>query len=874
MSSTILTQPNVRVNGAAKTTGPDIPPLHATDSEWDGKDWLATAVIDPYEVVEVNFNWYKTNPEVRARLRQYADEIGVLVQIGNRLPDCRLVPAKGCDLLNFYSPKDIQFALGEKEFTDAVQTGKIRQRNALTSQRGYGVRIHDLFGLSGHQSLKDMAATWGIPMDHKSDLDDYKDRMAEALREMPEAFLRYLVDDVRVLRKIYVALLDGIRGIEADLGLAENQRMTASNLPHTLGALVAKIFRKWLFTQAGQYANAVRFCTFKLGVLDQDHTDYEANRLHFHQTRAAFTRPEDLAGTRFPFKSSHFRYTALECCGVKYFAGRDVDQTEIYNALVQGGRCVNEQPQKLLFGPGLDPDNAGCYSSAMEQLTYPVGLPYVWSFPANRKESLTLEQFLHDNEPELLPGLYTITVSGSLPFHQDLLFSKLARAENIRKALQPDDDGDTDDIDADLVLLRRELHNTILTHDMLTALKAVATNRERKAFLALRVVTAAAYRKCDRMESAEAWCRHVMADQGGYSVETTESGVRAVDERSRAWYGVPLAGFVGKLKADRERLKKVAGDSEQSDEDRKRAGGMQEYIKLILNSLYGVMASRHFPISNTVVANNITARARLGMWMMSKVLRTAQSITDGGIYEPSHVMAIGRDRPGLNTLATMHDYDGPEEERSSRRSIHIVPLAGLPDWPQRIAEGRVPDNIDELALAHVQAVWGQYGLVYPFAIEHKRDHDFTLATTAFGKGDYTLELVSGGRKYKLRGKDKKAKDDPKFHIHDELLNGGDRFPEGEEMMSCRRELLSIKRWKQFQTFRDADKYAGYMPGDEYRSDPKPARFNNLWMPCDTLEQHRRRARRGQRTKAYEILFERHSNRGIRWVHRRMVRDQL
>src|SRR5262249_1530105 len=71
-----------------------------------------------------------------------------------------------------------------------------------------------------------------------------------------------------------------------------------------------------------------------------------------------------------------------------------------------------------------------------------------------------------------------------------------------------------------------------------------------------------------------------------------------------------LGNFVGKLKADRERLKKVAGDSEQSDEDRKRAGGMQSYIKLILNSLYGVMASRHFPISNTVIANNITARAR------------------------------------------------------------------------------------------------------------------------------------------------------------------------------------------------------------------------------------------------------------------------
>jgi hypothetical protein len=873
MSSTILTQPNVRVNGAAKTTGPDIPPLHATDSEWDDKDLLSIQTIDPWGVVSVNVNWHKTNPTVRMRLRQEGEKLGVLVNIGNRPPDLRFVPAKDCNLVIFCSPKDLQFAFGDHDFIEGVEMRKLRQHNAITSQHGYGVRIIDLFGLSGRKSLETMAATWGILMDHKSDLDDYKKqgRMGEALLEMPETFLRYSVDDVRVLPKLYAAVLNGIQGIEADLGIPENQRMSSFTLPSTLGATVAKIFRKWLFVQAGEYAKALRFSIYKLGILDQDHTDHEANRQHFHQVCAEFTQPEDLAGKRFPFRADHFRFSALECAGVRYFANRDPDETEIFNSLVHGGRCVNEQPHKLLFGPGLNPDNSSCYPTSMEALTYPVGLPTTWSYPANRKKSPTLGHFLQENGEQLEPHLYTITVQGKLPYFQDLLFSKLAKAENIRRALTPNDDGDTNDIDADMVLSRKELHNAILTHDLLTTMHAVATNWEWHEFLKVKVLTAMAYKKCDRLDNAEAWCRHIMADQGGFDTQTTKAGVRAVDQRSRAWFGVPLTGFISKLKADRERLKKVANDPAQTDEERQRAGGMQNFIKLLLNTFYGVEASRHFPISNVLIANITTARARMGMWQMAKALRTAQSITDGGIYEPSFVADIGRKRPGLESLALMH-------ERPNRDSIHVVPLAGIEDWPQRIAEGRVPSNVDELAQTHVNTFWNHYGLIYPYRIEHDRKDDFLKAATAFGKADYTLVLTSGEPRYKLRGKDKKHKDDPKFRIHDELLAGGDRFPTGEQMLSCRKGLLTFKQWLRFQKCKDREKYKDLMPGDNYSTSPQPARFNNLWIPCDTIGQYRRRARRGQRTREYDLLYERYADndagKGIRYVHQKMLQDVL
>jgi hypothetical protein len=61
-----------------------------------------------------------------------------------------------------------------------------------------------------------------------------------------------------------------------------------------------------------------------------------------------------------------------------------------------------------------------------------------------------------------------------------------------------------------------------------------------------------------------------------------------------------------------------------------------------------------------------------------------------------------------------------------------------------------------------------------------------------------------------------------------------------------------------------------MPGDDFSTEPKPTRFNNTWAPCNDLEQFRKRRRRGQRTKANEVLFERDAAKGIRAVHRTML----
>src|SRR5262249_19971360 len=186
------------------------------------------------------------------------------------------------------------------------------------------------------------------------------------------------------------------------------------------------------------------------------------------------------------------------------------------------------------------------------------------------------------------------------------------------------------DVKADIVMLRSELSNAVITSDVLDLLRKVATPGERSALMKLEVVTAAAYRQSDRQPDAGAWCRAVMAEP------ITEVHARVApgttqDKRTRAWFGVPLADYIGPLIEARRRCK-APGNA--GGKEREFWAGRSTVIKLMINGLYGDFASRFFEIGNAVLANCITARGRVGVWMLAKALRLRQSITDGGIYDP------------------------------------------------------------------------------------------------------------------------------------------------------------------------------------------------------------------------------------------------
>lgn len=129
----------------------------------------------------------------------------------------------------------------------------------------------------------------------------------------------------------------------------------------------------------------------------------------------------------------------------------------------------------------------------------------------------------------------------------------------------------------------------------------------------------------------------VMKDAGSLEFESSFNNV--VDNRTRCWFSFPLRDFIDPLITLRGEYKKKMKQA-ANEEDYQTYNSLQNSIKLVINTLYGVFASLYFDVGNAVIANNITGRARCEIWKAGKALRFAQTITDGGLYRPENVREI------------------------------------------------------------------------------------------------------------------------------------------------------------------------------------------------------------------------------------------
>jgi hypothetical protein len=884
----------------------DILPANAvaTDSEWDThlKDtqygpWLSTTFAAPGGAVEVYVR-DDLPDDTRARLEAEARRLGVsLYPIGRSdddpllwgsLPDLVKGYARGLggelprpddgppppkvSLLFYFSPKDVEYALGWGAWRRAIEARRVRQHNHLAGTVDW-VRLRDLSGWPGREKLATFAAAVAVPMEEKAGMDAFKSNMARGLAERPEEFLRYCVADAKVLLQVYGRFVRLFRAVQGQLGFPDGQLWTGDDIPLSCGRLVAETFQRWATLRAGRLADAVRFSCNKLGLLDRDQRGYEKHRDDRAALTGAVRAPEELSRaaadptlgeTLRRHGKARYAFTALDGCGVRWWASQRSTETAPLNALVHGGRCVNERPDQYVIDAGADIDIVGCYGAALRSLVYPVGLPSVWSYTPNEKPP-TLGRWLRRHENDLVPGLWTCAVSGRLPFEQDLLVSCLVKVESIRRASDPDGG----DIPHDMVLLRRELKNAVVTSDLLEALRRAATNAEWAALMKLELVTAAAYLRQHRAPDAESWCRAVMAAPDDASTCRLEAGTPG-DRRCRAWYPVPLEGFVGALVTERKRCKRVARDSLDLRE-RREAAGKERVLKLMVNTTFGSIACRHFDVGNTVVANCITARARLGAWMLAKALGLRQTITDGGPYQPGAVpfLKAGAKRPGLDTLSRPEDWARPRLGRT------VGPLGGRPWRP-----GPLPPDADAVALEHVRQFWSVYELGLPFTeLEHK--YGRVCRRVAYvNKADHALLFEEGEEPvFKVRGMQRVGRDGrdrrrhPTFALLDAVLAGSDVFP--EDLTYRRGGLLKVGLYRVAQASAGYANLKGLRPGDDIPATEHQARFNNMHTRVpDEATFRRRRDRKRRRRGVTTEWFESHRAAGIAAVHRRMLADDL
>jgi hypothetical protein len=659
-----------------------------------------------------------------------------------------------------FSATDMGYLLGFDNFSEHVQAGRIIRKRC--HRLAPGVRelkivdwtIKTLRDTSGLTSTNWQATLdgLGIPALDKALANKWdKGKMDEILLETPLEFFKYALEDVTSLPKYFEAFLNNINTIRHDLwGF---KPWTIEELPHTTGSLVNKNFTEFL----NQRIPNLTLARVLTGRWNSDDTMLED--IEKIQRSLIYSHDETIHTTAIKALKKITHGDCISGASTPSLATEYLNTTGKYNAIVQGGRCHNERPLETSFtGRIADIDLKGCYGNALTEFDYPIGIPTVYH-KAEGNKKITLGEFLQHNESELVPNLWQIVVNGRLKFKQDLVCSKVVEDRDLRKAaisgfgdeiadLAKHEDEEISKIPGIFNIFTQELINGIITDDVITVIKAVSTEQELKQWMDLEVVTATWYPKSLEVDNNE----YVKLTAKHYTpVIVIDKSV--IDNRYRGWCRVSIGDFIKPLVEKRLEVKKLAKDDP-------KLKGLDTILKLFINTLYGVIASPYFPIGNTVIANNITARARVGAWMMAKPLDLFQTITDGGTYNCDKVRCLNQNasqfkKPGFDTL-----YNRPKWE-DVRKGRGYKPLSitidGVDPWtsPEWFASEnnskKVGDVLDDIGLQHINDFWDIYGIKLKFEVEHKGENTSTNLAT-YGKADYAyIPIGSETIKYKIRG---------------------------------------------------------------------------------------------------------------------------
>jgi len=691
---------------------------------------------------------------------------------------------KELTLLMFYSPKDMQGTLGESLWREML-IGSIAGEKQVTKRRRLNVKkflvngccitVKDLIGMF-NSSLDKALKSVGIDNPYKSfaEMEVVRDgvlvkrdkgRMGLFATEDPNDFLRYGVGDVIDLHKAMLLKIEQTNEIlEKAFGFKD--LYTSETMKLTSGSLVADVFEQWLIRRYPDLFKAVSLLT-----TSNSSRDWGAIK----RIKDAVEDGDalDLDSVNKKLKSLKSAVHGLAAGSIRaFYPGNYGTGTVSYGAIVQGGRCINEQPDNhLIRGSVLDIDLSSCYGSALRNYDFPFGLPSVYCKNLDN-ERLTLGEFLKTYESELVDGLYEIYVDGLLTFHQDLIHSKynldtkriasLLYGEDITDFDQDsqftwDHEIETTHIVGDFLLTTKQIEKGIITSNVLETIRKAATNKELSEFMNLSVETVAFYPKSKEVSIEEFI---------GVCLSPKKRGFKKGDQdtRSRKWCRLPLEEFIGKFITVRKSFQKEMRSQDKTDPCRDRLDLLQQSVKLFINTTYGCFAAPYFPMGNTILANNITAKARVGVWMVAKALNTVQSITDGGLYNPDTVHYLKTDnarfrKPGFDSIYLRNSRQWSDSVNQDKL-FEVDVIDGVKKSlgnPDKLKECQ--DYVDSKTTEHINNFWSVYGLSLPFEIEHKLANTGTKAAYS-GSGDYAIATFERDKIF-IKSRGSRSDDHPK-----------------------------------------------------------------------------------------------------------------
>jgi hypothetical protein len=700
------------------------------------------------------------------------------------------LPNDKCVVELFHAPTDLEFGIGKSEMQAALTSEgyngrpRLQRRRNLTGSIPYQkaqLKIVDRLGMFNSSLEKAMDGVGIDPIGKKLiyvwnerfGSRNIKETMNIPAKEAPNEFFTYAMGDVLDL-PMAVEKRVSLYNIIVQDAFGFDPGFTVVNVPNSSGKLVWTVFRLFLMHK---YPELYKKTFEYTDCLDDKHRENVAALKK--QTLECY----DPLFQKLNQDNGIIHGLGMGC--IQNFAClAPANHTGSYGAVVHGGRCANERwyedTYKQRIENVIDPDLSSCYGTALALFSYPLGIPTIVG-ASSQLELMTWGDALRKYKEELVPGLWVAYLEGFLPFEQDILVSKynLSNSKVISTILdrweEHADDPNKEEseiahIVGDFEITKNELKLSVLTDSSWRVIEKVATNKELKHIKKLKVAALVFYPKSKYLTNEE-WAAHKV---GGYIRDDKNKANKKSDQRSRYWTSISLGEFIAPLKSKRGEYKKLAkaAKAEGNEEKAKYYDSLQTSLKLIVNTTYGCLASPFFPMGNTIVANNITDKARSAVWLMSKALQTVQSITDGGAFSANEVSYLRPEKkenkkPGLNGFAEI-------ERLRNHRCIETRPLFPelneqgvlVRDWLLDGGSKPNPDRVAELnkrVSDHIKNFWAHYGLELPFDIEVKEDHTAEYMVYK-GKADYMLVnpigkghevLLPNGQKanviYKTRG---------------------------------------------------------------------------------------------------------------------------
>nr|YP_009243970.1 hypothetical protein Sdur_174 [Sporolithon durum]AMK96212.1 hypothetical protein Sdur_174 [Sporolithon durum] len=347
---------------------------------------------------------------------------------------------------------------------------------------------------------------------------------------------------------------------------------------------------------------------------------------------------------------------------------QNLQSTQVYLAKTNGGRCYNNRPlDHSIKGPIVDIDIKGCYGNGLRLQEYAIGRPIIIEYPINSKINryLNLREFLKKYESELVKGLWIarISTSKNLSFDQDFFYSWYP-PKKLSSILLTDSffEGDDEILENDhSKIYSRQIHLGILEHEGLNWIYTACNKKNREELLdKLNVITAAYYPKSKRVKTAKEFFHKLESHKGrNYCYVKKSEKIVRIQEECHYWTSLNIGEIiVNNLLKEREKYSKKVSNERS----------MNNFIKLNINTIYGDLVSPFFYIGNTIVGNNITARARAAVWYLEKALHGFQTITDGCCFELNRV---------IDSKYKLKNHKIMDIEKSrKKRHISIKPLLG------------------------------------------------------------------------------------------------------------------------------------------------------------------------------------------------------